>query len=304
MSEPTPDKRSLDDVMMAMDVVDTLRHRSHLVEKELGAEDRDEELKQKLRKIYAAQGIDVPDHVLEEGVKALRDGRFTYQPPAESLKVKFARLYVRRGRWGKWLFGGLALVAVAVAGYYFMVIAPSANLPEKVAAMHKEVRQAAKIDEARGRSEADELFNAAKAALDKGDTAQTEKLLASMAALKEQLQSSYTLQIVNKPQKRTGVWQIPDINSKARNYYIIVEAIGPDGNPVKVPIRSEETGKTETVSTWGLRVDEQVFNRIARDKQDDGIVQDRQFGVKKSGYLEPEYRIPTTGAAITSWKDE
>jgi hypothetical protein len=301
MSEPTHTKRSLDDVMMAMDVVDTLRHRSHLVEKELGTEERDEELKQKLRKIYAAQGIDVSDHVLEEGVKALRDGRFTYQPPAESLKVKLARLYVSRGRWGKWLLGGLAVLAVAMAGYYFMVVAPSANLPEKVAAMHQAVRQAAKIDESRGRSEADELFNAAKAALDKGDTAKTEKLLGSMEALKEQLQSSYTLRIVVKPQERTGVWRIPDANTNARNYYIIVEAIGADGSPVKVPIRNEETGKTEIVSTWGLRVDETVFNRIARDKQDDGIVQDREFGIKKSGYLDPEYRIPTTGAAITSW---
>ncbi|MGW8194130.1 MAG: DUF6384 family protein [Desulforhopalus sp.] len=301
MSEPNLTKRSLDDVMMAMDVVDTLRHRSRLVEKELGAEDRDEELKEKLRKIYAAQGIDVPDHVLEEGVKALRDGRFTYQPPPESLKVKLARLYVRRGRWGKWLLGSLALLAVAIAGYYFMVIAPSANLPDKVATMHKEVRQAAKIDESQGRSEADELFNAARAALDKGDTAKAEKLLASMAALKEQLQSSYTLQIVVKPQEKTGIWRIPDVNSNARNYYIIVEAIGADGNPVKVPVRSEETGRTEMVSTWGLRVDEKVFNRIARDKQDDGIVQDREFGIKKSGYLDPEYRIPTTGAAITSW---
>ena len=80
-----------------------------------------------------------------------------------------------------------------------------------------------------------------------------------------------------------------------------VEAIGPDGNPVKVPITSEETGKTELVSTWGLRVDEEVFNRIARDKQDDGIIQDREFGVKQSGNLEPKYRFNTTGSAITSW---
>jgi hypothetical protein len=99
----------------------------------------------------------------------------------------------------------------------------------------------------------------------------------------------------------TGVWRIPDANTQARNYYIIVEAIGPDGKTVEVPIASEETGKTELVSSWGLRVDEEVFNRIARDKQDDGIVQDREFGVKKIGYLEPEYRFTTTGAAITSW---
>jgi polyhydroxyalkanoate synthesis regulator phasin len=301
MNEQALTKHSLDDVMMAMDVVDTLRHRSRLVEKELGTEDRDEELKQKLRKIYAAQGIEVPDHVLEEGVKALRDGRFSYQPPAEGLQVKLARIYVRRAIWGKWVFGGIATLILAVASYYFLVIAPSTMLPEKVQKIHQAVQQAAKIDESQGRTMADELFAAAKAALENGDEAKAKQLLGSMEALKAQLQAAYRLQIVVAPQAKTGVWRIPDANTNARNYYIIVEAVGPDGNPVEVPIKNEETGKTDFVTTWGLRVDEKVFNRIAKDKQDDGIVQDREFGVKQSGYLNPEYRIPTTGAAITSW---
>jgi polyhydroxyalkanoate synthesis regulator phasin len=301
MNEQALATHSLDDVMMAMDVVDTLRHRSRLVEKELGTEDRDEELKQKLRKIYAAQGIEVPDHVLDEGVNALRDGRFSYQPPAEGLQVKLARIYVRRAIWGKWVFGGIATLILAIASYYFLVIAPSTMLPEKVQKIHREVQQAAKIDESQGRTMADELFAAAKAALENGDEVKAKQLLGSMEALKAQLQAAYRLQIVVAPQAKTGVWRIPDANTNARNYYIIVEAVGPDGNPVKVPIKNEETGKTDIVSTWGLRVDEKVFNRIAKDKQDDGIVQDREFGVKQSGYLDPEYRIPTTGAAITSW---
>lgn len=301
MNEQNLTTHSLDDVMMAMDVVDTLRHRSRLVEKELEADDRDEELKQKLRKIYAAQGIEVSDHVLEEGVKALRDGRFSYQPPAEGLQVKLARIYVSRGSWGKWVFGGIATLILAVVSYYFLVIAPSIMLPEKVQKTHQEVLQAAKIDESQGRTMADELFAATKAALENGDEAKAKQLLGSMEALKVQLQAVYRLQIVVAPQAKTGVWRIPDANTSARNYYIIVEAVGPDGNPVKVPVKNEETGKTDFVSTWGLRVDEKVFNRIAKDKQDDGIVQDREFGVKQSGYLDPEYRIPTTGAAITSW---
>lgn len=301
MSEQTATINSLDDVMMAMDVVDTLRHRSRLVEKELGAEDRDEELKQKLRKIYAAQGIEVPDHVLEEGVKALRDGRFSYQPPTEGLRVKLARIYVRRGSWGKWVFGSIAMLILAAASYYFLVIAPSTMLPEEVRKTHQEITQAARSDESRGRTMADELFGAAKAALENGDEAKAKQLLGSMEALKGQLQAAYQLQIVVAPETKTGVWRIPDANTNARNYYIIVEAVGLDGNLVKVPIKNEETGKTDIVSTWGLRVDEHVFNQIARDKQDDGIVQDREFGVKQSGYLDPKYRIPTTGAAITSW---
>ena len=64
-------KRPLDDVMLAMDVVDTLRHRRKLVARELDETQRDEQLLDRLRKIYAAQGIEVPDHILMEGVAAL-----------------------------------------------------------------------------------------------------------------------------------------------------------------------------------------------------------------------------------------
>ena len=56
----------LDDVMLAMDVVDNLRHADQLVERELGTEERDRQLKERLRKLYAAQGIDVPEHILDE----------------------------------------------------------------------------------------------------------------------------------------------------------------------------------------------------------------------------------------------
>jgi hypothetical protein len=91
----------LDEVMLAMDVVDTLRRRERLVKRELDAEGREEDLKERLRKIYHAQGIEVPDHILEEGVAALKEDRFVYKPPLEGLGIKLARLYVARGRWGK-----------------------------------------------------------------------------------------------------------------------------------------------------------------------------------------------------------
>ena len=94
---------------------------------------------------------------------------------------------------------------------------------------------------------------------------------------------------------------MPDANPNARNYYIIVEALAADGRTLQVPVVNEENGRTERVSKWGLRVEKAVFERIAADKQDDGIIQQRQFGTKQSGRLKPDYRIPTSGAAITQW---
>lgn len=287
--------------MLAMDVVDTLRYRSRLIERELNADARDEELKDKLRKIYKAQGIEVSDEALEEGVKALRDDRFSYQPPPESFQTKLATLYVNRHRWGKVVFATLTVAGVLLACYYYLVVAPGMRLPTRLDSIYKEIKQSAKIDESEGRRKAEELYQSAKTALESGEKQRAQQLLESMDAMNGQLKNTYTLQIVNKPGKKTGVWRVPGANPAARNYYIVVEAIGPDGSPVPVAVRNEETGRTETVTTWGLRVDKDVFDSVARDKQDDGIIQDRVFGTKRRGYLEPEYRIKTTGAAVTSW---
>ena len=88
------EKQPLDEIMLAMDVVDTLRHREHIVVRELHNEERDEKLLKRLREIYASQGMEVPDHVLTEGVAALREESFSYQPPPESLSVTLARIYI------------------------------------------------------------------------------------------------------------------------------------------------------------------------------------------------------------------
>ena len=100
MSETrAPAKPPLDEVMLAMDVVDTLRHRELIVQRELSADHRDQQLIERLRGIYAGQGIEVSDDVLERGVRDLRENRFVYVPPAPSLSHTLARIYVSRRRW-------------------------------------------------------------------------------------------------------------------------------------------------------------------------------------------------------------
>src|SRR5512134_1388357 len=93
----------LDELMLAMDVVDTLRHRELVLERELDADDRDQRLLERLREIYTAQGIVVTDEVLVQGVRALREERFLYPAPVASVGRSLATLYVTRGRWGKWV---------------------------------------------------------------------------------------------------------------------------------------------------------------------------------------------------------
>jgi hypothetical protein len=48
-------------------------------------------------------------------------------------------------------------------------------------------------------------------------------------------------------------------------------------------------------------VDEATFQQVARDKQDNGIIERDRFGYKERGHRVPKYDIPTTGGAITDW---
>ena len=108
----------LDELMLAMDVVDTLRHERRLVQKELTAGDHDRQLIERLREIYAGQGIAVPDEVLAQGVDALREDRFAYTAPAPGLGRSLQIAYVRRGRWGMYV---LAVIAVGIAATAMVV---------------------------------------------------------------------------------------------------------------------------------------------------------------------------------------
>lgn len=290
----------LDDVMLAMDVVDTLRRRDRLVKQELDLTGREEDLKERLHKIYAAQGIEVPDHVIEQGVAALKEERFVYKPPPEGLATRLARLYVSRGQWGKWALGGLAAPILAWAGYWFAFTLPDAALPQDLTQAHWQVTSLA-VEDAAARAEADAALGAGKAALGAEDAKAARSALRRLEDLRRVLEQEYRLRIVNRPGERSGVFRVPDVNTATSNYYIVVEGLDAAGNPVEVPIESEETGRTEVVTKWGLRVDEKVYNAVGRDKKDDGIIERDRFGTKRRGHLTPDYEMPTTGGAITRW---
>ena len=292
-------KQPLDDIMLAMDVVDTLRRRERLVKKELDEEGRHEDLKERLRKIYAAQGIEVPDHVIDQGVAALKEERFTYKPPPDTFSTRLARIYVKRNKWGKWLLGGIAVPAIAGLINYFTITLPNAGLPDELKSLHNEVVQMAKSDNAR--QTADRYLAAGQSALASDNTDRAKATVTELQSLRTSLQQEYTIRIVNRQGVKSGVWRIPDINTSARNYYLIVEAIDPSGNTLSTNILNEETRKKSTVDIWGLRVDKSVFERVASDKRDNGIIENDRMGYKERGYLIPKYEMKTSGGAITTW---
>ena len=421
--EQASEKIDLSEVMLAMDVVDTLRHQRSIVERELQSEDREADLIEKLRKIYTDQGLAVSDEVIAEGVKAMREERFAYRPPPEGLKTTLARMYVNRGRWAKRAMWLLIAMAAVWAGYRYLYVMPAergrsrlareinaqvSDQKERIATLQIRISAATgdlekvlqsvpaavlpsarrlsdgarqslslstwqlgaaeklgpvagidpnnletyatkiqqRLAEQKGiidraqkdlenaeagigsirslgtefndldslRAEAlkavrekgvaekiEALYNNALSAVKSGDLETARTARNALETMRDVLGQEYTLQIVSRPGSPSGVWRYPDDSRTARNYYLIVEAVSPSGQRLKLPITSEEDGKVRVASEWGLRVEPQFYEQVRQDKQQDGIVNRKIVGSKKRGYLTPEYSIATTGAAITEW---
>jgi hypothetical protein len=297
------ERAPLDELMLAMDVVDTLRHKELVLARELSAEDRDAKLLEQLRGIYTSQGIVVTDEILQRGVDALREERFLFPQPEPSLARTLAYAYVTRGRWGKVAGAGVAAAAVALIAMQLLVWGPAQREATEVPAELTAAYQA--VDAVTDDPAAMELARAQLAtgetAIAQGDYDAARAATAELETLNVRLNLQYELRVVSRPGADSGFWREPDVNSRARNYYLVVEAIAPDGEALRLPITSEEDQRTRSVRAWGLRVDQATFERAVADKQDDGIIQNNVVGRKRRGVLEREYTVPTTGAAITEW---
>lgn len=304
-------KAPLDEVMLAMDVVDTLRHQSDLVTRELGADAREAQLLARLRAIYHDQGIEVPDHILKEGVKALAESRFVYTPPPESFQTRLARLYVSRGRWGRTALVIVVVLALALGGYflgYRPFVASQAEaarielaegIPQRLDALYTLIFNETKVQTAL--DEAEPWVTRGKAAAARGDREAAVAAVEQLEKMHKTLLAEYSLRIVDKEGESTGIWRFPEANSDATNYYIIVEAVGLDGEPVTLSIENEETRTVEEVSLWAQRVPDVTYDAVRADRLDDGIIQRNILGVKQYGFLETEYTMPVLDGAITRW---
>lgn len=301
----------LDEVMLAMDVVDTLRRRQDLATRELGTDAKEAQLIDKLRKIYHDQGIEVPDHILREGVAALQESRFVYDPPAPGLGTTLARLYVGRKQWGRPVLAVAGVVLVAAVGWFGIWqpyqnnqveqarIELSEGLPAQLDALYQTIFDETKVQQAV--LQAESLRTTGKTYAAEGNRVAAEKAVTDLTALRDLLRQHYELRVVNRSGEQSGFWTFPEINTDATNYYIVVEALDPDGNRLSLPILNEETGETEVVARWGVRVPEAVYESVVADKRDDGIIQNNEIGRKSDGFLDVEYNVPVSGGAVTQW---
>ncbi len=307
----TEDDTKLDELLLAMDVVDTLRHREQLVLRELDGEAREKELIKRLKAIYAAQGITVPDATLKEGVKALEENRFAYTPPPNTFWVRLAHIYVNRGKWLKPVTGGLCALLLGGLIWHFGV-----SEPRKVKAEQRRIELAETLpqtlrtlrDEAQAIAVPQDLDNLAEAfyrlgveAVADADKQKAETAVTHLKTLIQDLSATYVVRIVSRPSEYSGLFRIHEDNPNIKNYYLIVEAVDQTGRILTVPIESEENQSTKRVAIWGVRVPKQVFDSVSADKLDDQIIQNAVVGQKPVGVIAPDYSIETRQGAIFEW---
>src|SRR5262245_48854770 len=305
-----PPPAKLDDMMLAMDVVDTLRHRELLVERELNEDVREEQLIERLRALYKSQGIEVSEGVLAQGVKALKESRFVYTPPKPGFARTLAILWVKRATYGKWVAMAVASIAIVIGVYNFSVVRPrqqaaeaarselTETLPRQLAAAHQAVVADSRVPTAQQR--ADAILAQGRSALDRGNASDAHQAVGELDQLAAALRQEYVLRIAGRPQDQTGFFRDhPRFQGHA--YFVIVDALDPAGKPVQLSILNDETNRTETVSRFAVRVPIETFEAVKSDKSKNGIVQNSRLAEKRRGFLEPEFKMPVLEGRITHW---
>ncbi len=282
-----------------MDVADELRRRRLAIEEHLEASDRDT-LRAGLIDRYREMGHDADPRLLEEAIDTVRSQQHRFCPPRPGAGLTLATLYVRRAELARRVLTPLlalslagALVAGAAIGVRSWRADREANqqqqtaaLADRAASLLAEVRAVALEPATVAMAEA--LSADAQRALAAGDDDRIEHATRQLAELVERLQQEYTL-VITRGRERDGV-----------RHYLIVQARGPDQQPVRVQIRDEETGDLDMVSEWGERVDKRIYDQVAADYADNQVIDDHVMGQKRRGLLEPEARFSSIGR-ITQW---
>ena len=262
-------KIELNEIMLAMDVVDTLRHQQSLVERELGADDRDQALIDKVRKIYADQGLEVSDEIIASGVKALREDRFTYTPPKKSFQLTLAHLYVNRGSWAK---RGVLLVAALLAVYLvyqFFVVAPQKRSREKaVHAINLRIdgqRDQISVAKERMKRLNQSLVKAKEAGLSEASAASrglVDQAARDIAAAQEKVQALEKLEITT----------VADLNQKAEKADALTDRL-----EKRKELISALSGHLDNAENAATALDElKILPEKLKDQRDRAVSESRQ----------------------------
>lgn len=185
-----------------------------------------------------------------------------------------------------------ARVEILAAGGLVERHARLGALGPEIAGLHAAVLLEAVED--LGLERAAALRRSADAQLAARDLEGLEETAQNYRQLQRQVGAEYEIVIVG------GFWRDHNELPNVRNYYVRVQAHAPDGTRVPMVIRNEEYGITSEVTEWAERVPQEVYDRVRADKEDNGIIDDDDFGFKRRGFVTAERNYEDLGQ-ITEW---
>lgn len=156
------------------------------------------------------------------------------------------------------------------------------------------------VPSAQERSVAQSVNDDLQRALAQFDLTSAKRSLEHLNYFAELAPLNLTLTIVDRVGEKSGVERTYD-DSGGKTWYVIVEALTPSGQPFPLWLTDAETGQTRRVSTFGLQVSQNDYNRVKNDKLDDGRIQKKQVGQKSAGRLNFSYSRSTSGSIIMEW---
>ena len=287
--------------MLAMDVVDTLRHRERLVERELNENVRDEQLVARLRELYKSQGIEVPDRIIQEGVKGLKESRFVYTPPRPGLARTLALFWVRRERSTA---SGSAPPLRSSRSFSAPIntasCAPreqaaeatrvelSQILPRDLDALHQAIVAEAQVPEAR--ELADALHAQGEAAVQRGNAQEARQVVANLDTLASQIRQEYRLLIAGRPEDETGFFrEHPSFQGRA--YFVVVDAVDARGLPVGFPSATTRRTRRRPCRALPCAFRSRPSTPFATTRRRTASCRTPSLAQKRRGYLEPEFKM-------------
>ena len=108
--------------------------------------------------------------------------------------------------------------------YYLIAVRPEsvarAALPAELAQRYQEVVKA--TADGTALAQAGQYKSLGELALEDGRYDETRSAIENLQQMHRQLKLAYKLQVIQRAGEQSGVWRIPDVNTRARNYYLII----------------------------------------------------------------------------------
>jgi hypothetical protein len=145
--------------------------------------------------------------------------------------------------------------------------------------------------------EVDRLLAEAEVSGKKEDAKGLASVDDTLAGIESRLREEYNVTVVaqNTVAGANKNAIVRHINEKGRpisGYYLFVQARRPDGSVIPRRVHNDETDKYKEVTTWAERVPEAVYERLKKDKLEDGILNETAFAVKRKGHSDEEITMP------------